>query len=200
MTIPKELVWLALVPPLIAFWMLFRRNGTVVKTAPNYRRGLAMCLLMNGCGCFFAGANYAALLLAPILSFSIAVAVARTVGRYSFFVGVAGCPWFLVPAIVYTRNTYTTDQVVAYGMPPFDRFTGFVLAFGVTGALVAQIAELLKDRRVDRLDLLGNQDRAGNVTAGFKAAEPFKTLAPDPEKERDMAKCINSDKNPPTQP
>lgn len=33
-----------------------------------------------------------------------------------------------------------------------------------------------------KLDLVGNQDRVGDVTAEFKAAEPFQTLAPDAQK------------------
>ena len=159
MTIPKELVWLTLIPLLSAIWMLFNWKRIVVEAAPRYGRGLAVCLLLSGCGCFFAWAHYAALLLAPILCFSIGVAVAGTVGRHSFFVAVAGCPWFLVPSIVYTRNTYTHDQIAAYGMPPFDRFTVFVLAFGVAGAIVAQIAELLTKATNKPMDPSGGSAR-----------------------------------------
>ena len=33
--------------------------------------------------------------------------------------------------------------------------------------------------KVQKLDLANNPDRVGDVSAEFKAAEPFKTLAPD---------------------
>jgi hypothetical protein len=139
MTIPKELVCLTIIPPLIAIWLLLRWRSIGVNESPRYGYGLTMCLALNGCGCFFVYSGYAALLLAPILCFSIAVAVATTVGRYLFLVGVAGCPWFLLPAVMYTRYTYDSEQIAAYGMPPFDRFTGFVLACGVAGAMFTQI-------------------------------------------------------------
>ena len=142
MTILKELVWLTMIPPLFAIWTLLSGRRTEVNEAPQYATGLAICLALNCCGCFFVYAHYAALLLAPILCFSIAVAVAKSVGRHSFLVGVAGCPWFLLPAVVYTRNTYFPDQIEAYGMPPFDRFTGFVLACGVAGAMFIHFVEL----------------------------------------------------------
>lgn len=155
MTILKELVWLTLIPPLIAIWALLSWRRAEVDETPRYATGLAICLALNCCGCFFVYAHYAALLLAPILCFSIAVAVAKSVGRHSFLVGVAGCPWFLLPAVVYTRNTYTPDQIEAYGMPPFDRFTGFVLVCGVAGAMFIHFVELLTNTTNNPMDRSG---------------------------------------------
>ena len=150
----KELVWLTIVPPFIAGWLLFTLSPVGIDAKPRYGAGLATCVILSACGSLFPLA-YTGVFLGPILCFSIAVSVALSVGKHAFFVGIAGCPWFLVPGIICTRSTYSIDQINAYGMPPFDRFTCVTLVFGLAGALFVQTLFVVQNKTNNPMDRSG---------------------------------------------
>ena len=76
-------------------------------------------------------------LTAPVMSFAIAFVATMTMPKFRVVSGFVTNWWFMIPGWYYARATYSVDQIQAYGLPPWDRFSACVLVCGAIGVLVS---------------------------------------------------------------